>query len=91
LEMNLFKVVTRPFNFWMSFFIFGSSISSWQSNCFPLSTLSSLGMLNLHMICCQKKLSDGSWCDSGDRSCLDPLGEILNCYHSELEVALSCR
>jgi hypothetical protein len=26
-EINLFKAATRPFNFWMSFFVLGSSIS----------------------------------------------------------------
>jgi hypothetical protein len=26
-EMNLFRAATRPFNFWISFFVFGSSIS----------------------------------------------------------------
>jgi hypothetical protein len=37
-----------------------------------------------------KEFFDGGCSDGSERSCLNPLGEILDCNHCELEVALGC-
>jgi hypothetical protein len=36
-----------------------------------------------------KEFPDSDWSDGSDRSRFNPLGEILNRNHSELEIALS--
>jgi hypothetical protein len=37
-----------------------------------------------------EKLSDSGWSDGSDRPPFNPLGEILDDHHSDLEIALSC-